>query len=97
MAIARQFQITVGTSATELEGTEFPGWLLKNTHTTSTVYIGDENVTTGIGFPIDPETIFSLSEIAHESLRGRKADRLWAIVASGTADVRVLVSGRVNQ
>lgn len=63
----------------------------------ATVYIGDSNVTTGNGWPIEPQDIFSPSEIAHKSLRGIEGDQMYGIVGSGTQDVRVLIPGRVNK
>lgn len=95
MAIARHFAISVGTSATGLEGTQYPGWVLKN-NGAATVFIGDGAVTTATGFPIAAGDIFAPSELSMRSLRGLEADKLYGIVASGTVDVRIVLPGRVN-
>jgi len=96
VTIARQYASSVGTSATLIAGTEYPGWILFNNDSTDTVFIGDSAVTTATGFPIPAGTTFSASDLAHQSLRGRVEDCLYGIVASGTADVRVLLQGRSN-
>ncbi len=95
MAIARQFAATVGTSATVLEGTQFPSFILINNGAT-TVFIGDSAVTTSTGFPIAVGDVFSPSQQAHNSLTGKVADRLYGIVATGTEDVRILVQAIIN-
>ena len=95
MAIARQFATSVGTSATALPGTEFPGWLMIN-NGANTVFIGDSAVTTSTGFPVKSDEVFSPSELAHNSLTGKIGDRLYGIVVAFTEDVRVLLQGRVN-
>ncbi len=92
---ARQYAATVGTSATVLEGTQHFGWILIN-NDINLLFIGDSAVTTATGFPIAPGQIFSPSEIAHRSLRGKQQDRLYGIVASGTRNVRILIMGRIN-
>jgi len=95
MAIARQFATSVGTSATVLEGTQFPGFKLYNNGST-TVFLGDSAVTITTGFPVLTATEFDLGEVSDRSLRGIAADRLYGIVATGTEDVRVLLRARVN-
>ncbi len=95
MAIARQFATSVGTTATPLPGTQFPGFILYNNGST-TVFLGDSAVTTSTGFPVLTATEFSLGEVSDRSIRGLTTDRLYGIVASGTEDVRVLLRGRVN-
>ncbi len=95
MAIARQFATSVGTSATAIEGTQYPGFLLLN-NSGSIVFIGDSAVTTSTGFPVLAGEVFSPSEMAHNSLTGKVSDRLFGIVSSGTADMRVLLMSRVN-
>ncbi len=95
MAIARQFATSVGTTATAIEGTQFPGFLLIN-NGGETVFLGDSAVTTSTGFPIKVGEVFSPSEMAHNSLRGLIADRLYGRVVTSTEDVRVLLQGRVN-
>ena len=95
MAIARHHQTSVGTSATAIEGTQYPGYLLKN-NGAAVVYLGDSSVTTGTGFPIDPGDVFSPVDMANKSVRGYNSERLYGIVASGTVDVRVLLQPRVN-
>ncbi len=95
MPIARQFATFVGVSATALDGTQYPGYRLIN-NGSNPVYIGDSNVTPSTGFPIASSEEFTPSELAHKSLRGLMADRLWGVVAAATEDVRVLVEGRVN-
>ncbi len=95
MAIARQFATSVGTSATAIEGTQYPGFLLTN-NGANTVYIGDSAVLTTTGFPIAAGEVFSPSDISHKSIRGRPSERLYGIVAASTEDVRVLLQGRAN-
>ncbi len=95
MAVARQFATSVGTTATAIEGTQFPGFLLIN-NGANTVYIGDSAVATTTGFPIATGEVFSPSEMAHKSTRGRNDERLYGIVVAATEDVRVLIQGRVN-
>lgn len=97
MAAPLHFQTTVGTSAVQLNGTQHPGWLLKNTHATNTVYLGGTGVTTGTGFPIGPGEVFSPGQISHGTLNAKAADvRLWAIASGAGTDVRVLVPGRTG-
>lgn len=95
MAIARHFQTDVGTTATAIEGTQYPSFLLRN-NGSNTVYIGDSAVTTATGFPVEAGDLFSPAEFAHRSLRGRPIDRIYGIVAAATEDVRVLVQQRAN-
>ncbi len=95
MAIARQFATSVGTTATVIEGTQFPGFLLYN-NGANTVFLGDSAVTTSTGFPVLTATEFSLDEVSSRSLRGIASDRLYGIVAAATEDVRVLLRARVN-
>ncbi len=95
MAVARQFATSVGTSATALPGTQYPGFLLIN-NGSNTVFIGDSAVTTSIGFPVLSGEVFSPSEMAHNSLTGKVSDRLFGIVVAATEDVRVLLMSRVN-
>ena len=95
MAIARQFATSVGTTATVLPGTQYPGFLLINNGATE-VFIGDSAVTTSTGFPIPVDKEFSLDEVSARSLRGRDDERLYGIVAASTEDVRVLLRARVN-
>lgn len=96
MAIARQYAISVGISATPLDGTQYPSFRLVNTHATETLYIGDSSVTTANGFPVGPGLQFSPSDFANRSLIGRIGDRLYGVVGAGTVSVRVLIEGRVN-
>ncbi len=95
MAIARQFATSVGVAATQIEGTEFPGFRLLN-NGSNPVFIGDSNVTTATGYPIASTEEFIASELAQKSLRGKAGDRLYGVVAAATEDVRVLLEGRVN-
>jgi len=95
MAIARQNAISVGTTATILEGTQHYGWILKN-NGSNTIFIGDSNVTTANGFPVEAGDVFSPAELAHRSLIGSNSDRLYGIVAAATEDARVLLMGRVQ-
>ncbi|KKL66653.1 hypothetical protein LCGC14_2142840 [marine sediment metagenome] len=91
---ARQYQFDVGTSAVELDGTEFRGWMLRN-YSSVVIYLGDANVLTTDGFPIDAGQFFSPGEIAHDQLTGKVADiKLYAIAGSASNDLRVLVPGR---
>ncbi len=95
MAIARQFATSVGTTATAIEGTQFPGFLLIN-NGDEIVFIGDSGLTTSTGFPIKPGEVFTPSQAAHNSLRGIVGDRLYGRVVTSTEDVRVLLQSRVN-
>ncbi len=95
MAIARQFATSVGTTATVIPGTQFPGFLLYNLGG-ATVFLGDSAVTTSTGFPVLTATSFDLDEVSARSLRGRDDDRLYGIVVASTEDVRVILRARVN-
>ena len=91
---ARHYQFDVGTSAVELTGTEFQGWILRN-HSAVVIYLGDSSVATTDGFPIDAGDFFSPGEIAQRSLSEKvKGIRLYAIAGTASNDVRVLVPGR---
>ena len=93
---ARHYQFDVGTSAVELTGTEFQGWILRN-HSAVVIYLGDSSVATSDGFPIDPGAYFSPGEISHQSLSENvRGIRLYAIAGTSSNDVRVLVSGRTD-
>ncbi len=93
---ARHYQFDVGTSAVELDGTEFQGWILRN-HSSVIIFLGDSTVATSDGFPIDPGAYFSPGEIAHGQLSEKvKGIRLYAIAGSASNDVRVLVPGRAD-
>jgi hypothetical protein len=95
MSIVRHAQTTVTTSATVIEGTQFPGWILNNMGA-DTVFLGDSGVTTSSGFPVAAGAYFSPPEIDHKSLRGLAADRLYGIAAANR-DIRVLIpSGDLN-
>ena len=91
---SRQHATSVTTSATSINGTQYPGWILVNNGSV-TLYIGDSGVTTATGFPIPPGTPYSPREIAHQALKGQAGDRIYGIVASGTCDVRVFVEGAI--
>ncbi len=93
--IPRSYATTVGVAATVIDGTQFPGFRLLN-NGGNPVYIGDSTVTTATGYPIASAAEFIATELAQRSLRGRKGDRLYGVVATATEDVRVLVEGRVN-
>jgi hypothetical protein len=95
MAIARQYVTSVGTSATPIDGTQYPGWLIQNVGSAN-VFLGDGAVTTGTGWILAAGDIFSPSELSHKSLTGRSDDRLSGIVATGTVEVRVFIPGRIN-
>lgn len=92
---ARQYATTVGTTATVIEGTQFPGFRLKN-NGAAEVFIGDSAVTTSNGYPLAVDEVFTPSELGNRSLRGTKIDRLYGVVASSTEDVRVIIEGRHN-
>jgi hypothetical protein len=92
---SRQYQTDVASTATVIDGTQFPGFRLIH-NGTNTVYLGDSSVTASDGYPLDAGDVLMPQDIAHASLRGRAEDRLYGIVASGTEDVRVLVDGRIN-
>ncbi len=91
---ARHYQFSVGTSAVELDGTEFQGWILRN-FSAVPIYLGDSTVLTSTGFPIDAGVTFSPGEIAHGQLSEKvKGIRLFAIAGTSSNDVRLLVPGR---
>lgn len=95
MSRARQYVISVGTSATAIEGTQFPGFRIYH-NGTEIVYLGDSDVTTSTGYPLVAGEEFILSELSFKSLRGIRADRLYGIVAASTEEVRVIIEGRIN-
>ena len=97
MAYARHAVTSVSTSAVAIEGTQFPGWLLKNTHASEILYIGGTGVTVAAGFPIDPGAVFSPDAPSHASLLGRPEDRLFGISPSATISVRVLIPARLDR
>jgi hypothetical protein len=92
---ARQYVISVGTSATPIEGSQYPGFRIFH-NGTNEIFLGDANVTAANGFPLAAGEEFSISELATKSLRGLPADRLYGIVAASTEEVRVIIEGRVN-
>lgn len=91
----RHNQATITTTAAVLEGTQYPGWILQNLGA-ATVFLGDSTVTAGAGFPVVSGGVFSPPEIGHKSLSGKADERLYGRTASGTADVRILVPGRIS-
>lgn len=92
---ARHHQTDVGTSATPIEGTQYPGWVLRN-EGANPIFLGSISVTTATGFPVAAATTFRPDPSSYEKLRGRAGERLYGIVASATEDVRVLLEGPVN-
>jgi hypothetical protein len=90
MARARHYQTTVTTSATVIEGTQYPYYILHNFGADTVFLGGDSGVTTGTGFPVPTGGTFSPHEKAHEGLRGLVEDRLWGIAAA-SRDIRVIV------
>jgi len=96
MAVARQHQTTVSTSAVALAGTQYSGFILKNTHASEALYIGDSAVTTANGFPVAAGATFSPTDLFHRSFQGKSGERLYGIAATGPIDVRVLIQGRIN-
>ena len=91
---ARHYQFDVGTSAVELTGTEFQGWIMRNLSSV-TIYLGDSTVLTTTGFPVDAGVTFSPSQVAHDQLSDKvKGIRLFAIAGTASNDVRLLVPGR---
>jgi len=97
VAAPLHFQTSVGTSAVQLNGTQHPGWILRNMHATNVVYLGGTGVTTATGFPVEPLQTFSPGQVSHQSLSSKIADiRLWAIASGASTDVRVLVPGRTE-
>lgn len=97
MTVPRHHQTDVGTSATPIEGTQYPGWVLYH-NGTNPVFLGSSSVLTTDGYPVDVQDspIYRPDPSAYVGLRGKQSDRLYGIVASGTEDVRVLLEGRVN-
>ena len=57
--------------------------LVRNTSESTTVYIGEFNVSPATGMPLLPGEIFNLSPFGPN-------DELWAITAAGSVDIRVL-------
>lgn len=91
----RHAATAVSTTAIPIEGTQYPGWVMKNTGSVA-VYLGDAAVTTSTGFPIEPNEIFSPSELSHRQTGGVVGDRLYGIAVSGPNSVRVLIPGKVR-
>jgi hypothetical protein len=92
---ARQYAITVGTSAVVLDGTNYRGWILIN-NSSNTIYLGDSDVTTGTGFPIEAGAVFSPPATVHDTLvKPSQVSRLYGIAAVASNDVRVLVLGPI--
>lgn len=90
----REYVTSIGTTATSINGTQFPTWIIKNMGD-ATVYLGDGAVTTSNGWPLEPGDIFSPSELAHKSMQGKLGERWSGIVAADTEEVRVLIQGAV--
>ena len=93
----RHSTVSVGTAATVLTGTEFPNFIIQN-KSGATVYIGGSNVSTSgvtAGFQLVDGATFEPGVEASKSLTGSTSDRLYGIVASSTANVTVLVKGKV--
>ena len=91
---ARHNKTSVGTSATVIEGTQYPGYILRNPSAV-TVFIGDSGVTAAAGFPIFAGEDLVPIEMSHKQLRGLAGDRLYGIVSTTTNDVFVLIPGKV--
>lgn len=93
---ARHYQIDVGTSAIELTGTEYPGYMLRNLSGV-TIYLGDSTVLTTTGFPVDAGMYFSPGEVAHTQLSEQtRGLRIYAIAGTVSNDVRIFVPGRAD-
>ena len=93
---ARHYAHSVGTSAIELVGTEYPGYMLRNLSGV-TIYLGDSTVLTTTGFPVDAGVTFSPPEIAHDQLSDQERGlRLYAIAGTASNDLRILVPGRAD-
>ena len=94
----RHRAVQVGTTATELPLTEFPGFIIQN-HSGKDLYIGGSDVTwngtTTEGYKIEHGSQFEVSYEDTKSLTGRIADRLYGVVHSGTANVVIFIKGRV--
>lgn len=90
----RQYQTTVGTTATAIEGTQFQDYLLKN-NGAATIFLGGSDVTTGTGFPLASGETFSPSARAHDTLKGFGEQRLFGVVVAGTEDARVLLQSLI--
>jgi len=94
---ARNTATSVASTATVIEGTQYPGWVLQNLGAAS-VFLGDLGVTTANGFSVPAGGYYSPGEFGHRKLTNDPADRLYGICVSGTQDVRVLVGGKnLNQ
>ncbi len=94
---SRHKTTSVGTSATALVGTEFPNFIIQN-KSGATVYLGGSDVSTSgatAGFQLVDGATFEPGVEASKSLTGVTNDRLYGIVASSTANVTVLVKGKV--
>ena len=80
--------VTVASTATKILSLDRAkaGWIICNMGS-STVYLGAAGVTTATGVPLDPtEKVASDGNTEYEG-------ELYGIVASGTADVRVMEWG----
>ncbi len=83
----KSINITVGTSATALPTTSLVGReviaIRNNEASTKTIFIGDSDVSTTNGFPLD-------SSCPSITLDLDSSVTIYGVVASGTCDVRVL-------
>jgi hypothetical protein len=92
----RHAATTIGTTAAPIEGTQYPGWVMKNIGSAA-VYLGDSTVTISTGFPIEPNEVFSPSELSHrQTSAGVVGDRLYGIASAGGNSIRVLIPGKVR-
>jgi hypothetical protein len=86
--MSREFAVQVGTSPTRLTSESWPSiytrtpWasLSVMNNSSQTVYVGGPGVTVETGQPLQPGGQF---------YEDRSLEHVWAVVASGTADVRV--------
>lgn len=95
----RHYTTQIGTTATAIIGTEYPGFILKNTGS-GTVYIGDSNVVATAndikqGYPLDSGDVLEFSYDDTKSLTGKTDDRLYGIVSNSHSHITCLVKGRV--
>lgn len=88
-------QTTVGTSATAIEGTQYPFWTLYNVGP-DTIYLGGSTVASGDGYPVAADESYSPPVEASVGLTGRSTQRLYGIAGATTSDARVLIQGKVN-
>ena len=83
------FETDVGTSAVVLDGTQYPGWILRNDSGVD-IFLGSSTVTVATGWKVTSGSIFSPPDYWHKALRGQNEQRVYAIAATSSNDIHVL-------